>query len=366
MRIAYVNINYKKNHTGGGQVHIEQFVKNAIELGHEIWTYPNSEFVGAQHIPTSRLAHLSVLRQMDALYIRIEGNFTSFCTWSLPPRRILYGFPVVIWEFNTIPEYRLIKGQSQDDVQRNIEKFINFGNGCDLGVCMTSELADYVHDELKIDRVFIAPNGSDPNLFKQKLPAPKRMVSFSDHFNVVWIGSGKIAWHDFAMLTEAAQIISDKLLINEISFHIIGPIVPGIMRDMPSNVYYWGAERYSDLPIWLANMDVGLSLYKPGPADYATPLKVFDYMASGLVVISTDQPFMKRLFAQMGQSDLLVPPGKSNYLANLIIKLSTDKARVSKLGMVGRQLIKDQYNWHNSVKKTLNKIEEILKEKGKN
>ena len=42
------------------------------------------------------------------------------------------------------------------------------------------------------------------------------------------------------------------------------------MRDMPANVHYYGVEDYERLPQWMSAMDVGLCLYRPGPADYSS------------------------------------------------------------------------------------------------
>lgn len=365
MRIAYVNTYFQAKHTGGGHVHMGQFVNNAIALGNEVWSYPNQGYAEAHTIPVSRISHIKTMRRMDALYVRVESRFPEICTWSLPPRRTLYGFPVVIWEFNTIPESELLHGRSENDVHEAIRSFKHYGQGCDLAVCMTSGLAEYVRHNLGIQRVLIVPNGSDPELFRPDVPLVKRMRSFQNKLNVVWIGSAKESWHDINLMSEAAELVWKTESGKDINFHIIGPDLAGIMAGMAPNVYYWGAEYYDKLPGWLAGMDVGLSLYRPGPADYATPLKVFDYMASGLTVISTPQPFMSDLFTQLGQAELLVPSGNAKRLAEILVSLASDKERVNRQGQAGRQLVIDHYNWRRAVQDTMNEIESILAERGK-
>lgn len=340
-----------------------QFVANATALGHEIWAYPGTEYPNAHTIPITRLKHIKTMRQMDVLYVRVEGKFPEICTWSLPTRRLLYGFPVVVWEFNTVPESELLRGRSEKDVRQTVHSFQHYGRGCDLAICMTRSLAEYVHNNLGIKRVLVVPNGSDPELFCPEARIVKRMMPFQDKLNVVWIGSAKESWHDFGMMREAAQMVWEAEADRNINFHIIGPDLAGVMAGMAPNVYYWGAEYYDKLPGWLAGMDVGLSLYRPGPADYATPLKVFDYMASGLTVISTPQPFMSDLLTQLGQADLLVPSGDAKRLADILISLAADKERVKRQGLAGRQLVIDHYNWKRAVQDTMNEIESILAEK---
>ena len=71
-------------------------------------------------------------------------------------------------------------------------------------------------------------------------------------------------------------------------------------------------------------MDVGLNVYHPGPADYSSPLKVFDYMASGLTVVSTEQPQAREIFQQLGQTDLLIPHDQPEMLADASARLAAD------------------------------------------
>lgn len=365
MRIAYVNTYFQSNHTGGGHVHMGQFVSNAVALGHEVWTYPNQNYSAVYTIPTTRLEHIKTMRQMDVLYVRVEKKSPEICKWAMPPRRLLYGFPVVVWEFNTIPDEAL----KLDEINKNgykVECLLkNNGRGCDLAVCVTPALAEIVQKTLGIQRVLVVPNGSDPELFYPEAPVVKRLIPFQGKLNVVWIGSGREVWHDLQMLGEAAQIVGGMESGRDIAFHIIGPDVNGLMAEMGSNVYYWGAEYYDKLPGWLAGMDVGLSLYHPSPADYGSPLKVFDYFSSGLTVVSTPHPVVRNLFSKIGQLDNIVSSGDSKSLANLLIQLASDKERVKRLGRVGRQLVIDHYNWRRAVQDTMNEIESILSERGR-
>lgn len=365
MRLAYLNTNYKNQHTGGGPVHMGQFIENALQQGHEVWGYANTRHPGVRRIPEERWQHIRTMRQMDVLYVRIEGGLPSEGRWALPPRRLLYGFPVVAWEFNTSPEYGYQRGQSQAVVSRVLSAFQRYGKGCDLAVCVTHKLADYVHNTLGISNTLVVPNGSDPELFRPDAPIAQRMLPFQGQFNVVWIGSGKERWHDFEMLRDAARILSRDNADKKINFHVIGPDITGVMADMPGNVYYWGAEYYPQLPQWLSAMDVGLSLYQPGPAEFNSPLKVFDYLSSGLAVISTPSPFIHGLFEELAQPDMVVPHGDSSRLAALLVALASDRQYVRAQGMKGRQRVMDYYNWKRAVHDTMDAIEALLAAKKK-
>jgi glycosyltransferase involved in cell wall biosynthesis len=137
------------------------------------------------------------------------------------------------------------------------------------------------------------------------------------------------------------------------------------MGEMPPNVNYYGGEKYDLLPRWLVAMDVGLCLYHPGPADHSTPLKLFDYMASGLTVVSNDQPFVRELFNQLGQPDLIAPPRDADALARILLSLASDRDRVRQLGQAGRRLVVGYYNWRRAVADTFEEIALLMREKKK-
>lgn len=340
-----------------------QFVANATALGHEVWAYPNNQYPEAHIIPTARLAHIKTMRQMDVLYIRLENRSPQICTWSLPPRRLLYGFPLVVWEFNTIPDDASFRGESQESINKMADFLKYYGRGCDLAVCVAEGTEKYVRERLDIRRTLVVPNGSDPQLFNPEVQSVKRMQPFRDAVNIVWIGSAGIKYHDFDTLKEAANLLWGRGQGDHLNFHIIGSNLVGAMSDMPPNVYYWGAEEYQKLPHWLAAMDIGLYITQAGPSAHGSPLKVFDYMSSGLAVVSTAHPSIRELFDQLGQPDLMVPTEDSNRLADTLIQLASDKDRIRRQGQAGRQLVVDHYNWRRAVKDTMDELEKLLLER---
>lgn len=361
MRIAYLKSNYDPAHTGGGFVHVGQFIKNALELGHEIWVYPGNQFPGTKIVPTDRINHIKTLRKMDALYIRLENVAPKMLSWSLPPRRLLYGLPLVVWEFNTLPNELSAEQKILDKSKSN---FYRYSPGCDLGVCVSPALSDIISNKLNIKRVITISNGSDPDLFRPDVSIAPRMLAFQDKFNVVWIGTIKQSWHDLDLIGEVAKMLWEGDEGKNINFHIIGAGLAGFMAQMSPNVFYWGAEQYERLPYWLSGMQVGLSTYKPSQASLGSPLKLFDYMSSGLPVVSTEHPLAGDILKASGAEDLMIPFEDSKALANVLSRLSSDRERCKRLGAAGRQLVIEKYNWRKSVSDTLDEMEKILSEKG--
>ena len=359
MRIVYANAGYSNNSAEGGPAHMRQFIENASALGHEIILWHGME----QHaltkpVPSKRLDRLKLFRTADVLYYRIEWRLPKGHRIVLPPYRKLVGNPLVVWEFNTVPEYGRMHGDSEEKVQWWIEQLRLYARGVDLATGVSDKIAGYVRDHLGFKHVITIPNGSDFNLFRPDAPRVKRIDKQPGRMEVVWIGSANLAWHNFDLLLQAAWSIWNGGEGERIRFHVIGQGMRG-MRDAPPNLNYYGPEDYRQLPGWLSAMDVGLNVYHPGPADYSSPLKLFDYMASGLTLVSTEQPQARQIFEQLGQTDLLIPHDEPETLANALRRLAADPDYRKRQGAASRQLIIDRYNWRRSVTDTFAEIEKI-------
>ena len=362
MRIAYANTTYRQDRPDGGNAHVGQFVTNAVALGHEIWSWSSNQHPEVHQLPGKTGQRLMTLKTMDAICIRINDRLPSYgySRWSIAPYKQLIGSPIIVWEFNTVPEFGLLRGRSEAEVKKEIQKLKKYGKGCDLAICVSQALANYVQTNLEIKQVLTVPNGSDPKLFHPDVTPVTRVEHHPDRLNVVWIGSANLSWHNFDLLRETAQILWDRNRDYRITFHLIGN-GHSLMKDMPCNVNYYGSESYQLMPQWLSGMDVGLCIYRPGAADYSSPLKVFDYMSSGLAVVGTEHPQLCEIFSKLNCSDLLVSHNDPQALADILTKLAMNRDRVLRHGKLGRQLVIDYYNWSRAVKDTLNEIELISK-----
>lgn len=363
MQIVYSNASYPQNDTRGKSAKIRQIVDTSLAMEHKVTLWKRDGHASAPRLPVGRLARLRALRKMDAILVLIEATPHHTCRYGLAPYRQVLNNPVMAWEFNSVPEFLGILGRSKADIQRSIQGFRSFAPGCDLAICVSNAMAEYVQDRLGVKRVMTIPNGSDPDLFNPDVTPVRRVVRSPDQLNVAWIGSAELSWHNFALMSQAAEILWQRGKGAQIAFHLIGSHF-GAMRDMPPNIFYYGGDDYLQIPHWLAAMDVGLCLYHPGVADYNSPLKLFDYMSSGLAVIGTIQPQVCEVFQQLGRPDLAVPPDDPGVLADLLWQFAQDRPLVKNLGLANRQLVLDHYNWRRAVKELFAALDAIHQERG--
>jgi glycosyltransferase involved in cell wall biosynthesis len=358
MLLYYANTTYKLNDTRGRNAHIRQFIQHSLRLGHEVWLDELSETHPLLHeVPKARFQRWAVLRKMDVIYTRLQESPTFSCRYALPPKRWVLPSALHVWEFNTIPEFHCVMGRSSEVVQESIRLLRHYGRGCDLAICVSAAMGDYVREVLGIKHIAVVPNGSDPNRFRPDVQPVASVQRPPEGLNVVWMGSADLAWHHFDLMLEAARWLSQNRRGVNILFHVIGHSFPS--TEVPGNVIYHGSQPYETLPAWLAAMDVGLVLYRPGVADYNSPLKLYDYMASGLTIVATPQPQVDEVMLALKAKDLIVPFEDPVYLAEVLVRLAADPERRQRIGRMGRFLVEHYYNWERATTQIFNSIQKL-------
>lgn len=78
-------------------------------------------------------------------------------------------------------------------------------------------------------------------------------------------------------------------------------------------------------------------------AYYASPLKLFEYMAAGKPIISSDLPAVAEVVRNR-ETALLVQPGDVDELADAIKRLYDDSAFRERLGSAAKQE-SERYSW---------------------
>ncbi len=115
----------------------------------------------------------------------------------------------------------------------------------------------------------------------------------------------------------------------------------------------------TDVPRALAAFDVTAM---PFPwtehfAYYASPIKLFEYMASERPIVATDLPSTAEI-VQDGETALLTPPSDVDALAAALARLYGDPALRARLAAAARRLVFERYTWEARASQILRFIDE--------
>lgn len=95
----------------------------------------------------------------------------------------------------------------------------------------------------------------------------------------------------------------------------------------------------------LADGRAGLVVLKPVPHEMMTlPIKLFEYMAAGMPVISSDFPVWREI-VDSAQCGLLVDPTETKSIADAMQWILDHPEEAQAMGERGRLAVSERYNW---------------------
>lgn len=212
------------------------------------------------------------LPQPDLIWTTVPGSAFEMRR-SFPASRIV--FHVV--DFYPAFRGRAVRALEQDDYSM-----------ADAVLTISQTLRDYVVKDLGIsgDKVAVLGQGVEVERFHSPPPSPK-FIADLPRPRAVW--SGLLSKGDpelFCALACELRRLGGSLVL-------IGPPAgwaEELATRLPDTVHLVGSVTPSELPSWIAGCDVGVMLYdRSRPAVYRgqNPLKLYEYAASGLPVLST-------------------------------------------------------------------------------
>jgi glycosyltransferase involved in cell wall biosynthesis len=99
-------------------------------------------------------------------------------------------------------------------------------------------------------------------------------------------------------------------------------------------------------------MSVGVAPYPLLPEFYFSPLKIYEYMASGLPVVASRIGDIPNVIDD-GRNGLLCTPGDPVALANTLGRLRDDEALRRRLGRSAREKVLHKHTWSAVVQRIL-------------
>jgi glycosyltransferase involved in cell wall biosynthesis len=171
-------------------------------------------------------------------------------------------------------------------------------------------------------------------------------------------------WHRLELVLEAlaapALAGARFVLVGE------GPALPELERraaalGLGARVHLAGARPHAAVPELLPAFDVALV---PAINAYASPLKLFEYMAAGLAVVAPDQPNLREVLVAEEHA-LLVPPGDAGALRRALERLLGDGPLRARLGRAARARIAElDLTWSGNARRVVAAVEGLAAARG--
>lgn len=191
----------------------------------------------------------------------------------------------------------------------------------------------------------------------RRSPAVRRSLGIGEHqVAVVFSGSFR-PWHGVHVVEEAARRLRDR---GDLYFLLVGGGTVG--GGVAFRGERLGTVAYERMPEIVASADVGVAPYDPARLRqlrlgfYWSPLKIFEYMASGLPTITIPRTPLTEIVRD-GLEGLHVAPGDPEALAAAVARLADDAALRARMGASARARVVERYSWERHCKQ----IESVLR-----
>jgi glycosyltransferase involved in cell wall biosynthesis len=236
---------------------------------------------------------------------------------------------------------------------------------CRKASALVTPLPSIVSEEVPREKVHRVSWGANvarfrPDVSAKELDIPEgsRVVVFSGSFR---------PWHGADVLVAAAPRVLARapdafflLLGSGPSWEAARSAVEKL--GITGRCLLTGAVPYDEMPSCLKGARVGIAPYQPSRLGqmklgfYWSPLKIFEYMAMAIPVVTLDVPPLAEI-VRPGREGLLVAEGDAEALAESILALLADPVRARTMGESGRARVVALYSWQRHCEQ----LESILK-----
>lgn len=202
-------------------------------------------------------------------------------------------------------------------------------------------------------RITVAPEAARPRADDElAAPAPAWLAPAMrrDALQVGYTGS-LFGGRGVALMVELARRAPD------VDVHVLGgpQASSDALRarpDLPPNLHVHGVRSVRDAERMQNAMDVLLAPYAasvetPGGVDTArwmSPMKVFEYLASGRPMICSDLPVLREVLVD-GETALLAPSDDVDAWVVALRRLADDPALRGRIGTRGRDVHRERFTW---------------------
>lgn len=375
MRILYSH--RIQSHDGQG-VHIEALVAALRTAGHEVCVIgppaydavslggESPAIVRIQKMLPGALRELAEIAYSVVSSLRLDRAAREFKPDIVYERANLFhfagswtawrrGIPLLLEVNSPLAEERARFGRLRlRRIGRAAERFV--WRRADMVLPVTEVLAGYVSEAgVPRDRISVVPNGIDLEDFSG---IPTKQADADVRLGFVgfvrrWHGldnvlRGLAAWRGLPRLD--LTVVGDGPARGELESL-------AAELGIADQVRFTGLATREEIPRLVATFDVAL---QPAAVPYASPLKLFEYMAAGRAILAPDQPNIGEVLEQ-DRTALLFDPSRPEALWQGIETLARDAALRTRLGNAAREeVLRRDFTWAGNARRVASLVRDVL------
>ncbi len=229
---------------------------------------------------------------------------------------------------------------------------------------VTAVLADMLVEQgVERQRIVVIPNGIDLGAY-ERAPArdeAKKRLGVEGRLVLGFAGFVR-AWHGLDQVIDfIAESGRPELLLFVVGD---GPACEALMqrareRGVAGQVRFAGIVERKDIPAHLAAFDVAL---QPAATPYASPLKLFEYLAAGCAIVAPRQPNLEEVLTHE-ENALLFAAETPGALGDAIGRLVGDAVLRERLGCNAKKTIaRGAYTWNGNADRVVRQARRLLAE----
>ena len=407
MKILYISS--RINAPDGSSVHGRAFLRNVQKLGHEIQTYPQVQAIDYIQ-DRADIQRKSITQKLRNLFPAVKGRirrlgrtasdlvdlweggedslryffgvrkilktYTPDCIvyrstlYNFGPHMVrrIYRLPCVA-EVNSIKYLETSVASSSGSLAkltRWAEQFAILRS--DRVFVVSQPIKHFVDQFYNPNRCSVIPNGVEtddfnPDLFDRE--QIKSELNLSGKIVLGYVGSYK-EWHGLPVSLEtiarlhAADERYHLLLIGngEQYQNIKGRIKSEQLEAMVTQIDY---IPHDQVPRYTSVFDYAVMTYPDFEGFYFSPLKMYEYMAMGTLVVSTKTGQIGEMIDSGKTGELVYPPTVDNFCA-AIQKLQADKPLRQQISSAARDEVLRHHSWLRNAQQVVAVCEELLEE----
>lgn len=306
--------------------------------------HPRVRWVGSIAHALCALGAVLLRPRPDLFYARYAYNLLAVSP---------FGIPMVL-EVHDVPSRRQVAA-----TLRHLFRRLHFIRLVAISEALAEEY-QRVFPELPSSKIVVAHDGADvPQVTPECVSTGRRgrsgclQVGYTGH---LYPGRG------------IDVIFSLAAEMPDVDFHIVGGTDEDIMRwqtvSPGPNLFFHGYVRPGEVPQRCAHFDVLLAPYQDQVATaggsntvrWMSPLKLFEYMATGKAIVCSDLPVLREVLTDE-VNGLLVPPADHAAWVQAVSRLKEDPALRARLGDAAEEEFLAHYTWEERAKVVLDGLD---------